>query len=190
MELKTKRYTAEEFDEFVLLPENVQRNFELIGGEIVEKMVSNSYCSIIESRINRLLGNFVEEHDLGWITSPDGGYNVAGERYIPDVAFLSRKRHPEVPKVSYIRMAPDLAVEVMSPNDSERELLLKVTTYLLDNVVVWVVYPDDKIVHIHTPGKVAEVLNINDKIDGGTLLPGFTLPVEDIFPKDSAPEEN
>src|SRR5688500_7163183 len=101
MELKTKRYTAEEFDEFIWLPENVQRNFVLIAGEIVEKMVSNSYCSIIELRINRRLGAFVEDHDLGWVTVPDGGYMVAGERYIPDIAYLSQKRHPEIPKVSY-----------------------------------------------------------------------------------------
>jgi Uma2 family endonuclease len=77
-----------------MLPENLERNYELIAGEIVEKKVSNSRASRIAAWFIMKLGLFVDDHELGNITATDGGYIVSGERYIPDAAFLSKSRCP------------------------------------------------------------------------------------------------
>src|SRR5688500_5284088 len=128
MELKTKRYTAKEFDEFILLPENVQRNFELIGGEIVEKMPTNGYCSDITVEIIiRIKQHLYQTGQATHVTAPDAGYMAAGERYIPDIGIISKVRQPQLPRRGgYIPNSPDLAVEVVSPTDEKHELSAKI----------------------------------------------------------------
>jgi len=179
-----KRMTVVEFDEWVNLPEQADQLYEFIGGEIVE-VPSNIYVSNVASRINRRLGNFVEDNELGFVTGEAGGYMVSGERYAPDVAYLSNaKQEKLLYKSGYNSIPPDLAVEVLSPDDSERNLAIKVANYLAAATVVWVVRPDKKEVEIFIPGQPVTVLNVNDTVDGGDVLPGFSLPVKDIFPKE------
>ncbi|HEX3054121.1 MAG TPA: hypothetical protein VHP83_25935, partial [Aggregatilineaceae bacterium] len=79
MAVQSKRYTVEEFDELVMLPENADKLLEYVGGEIVE-VVSNNYSSKIAMRIGARLVLFVEEKGLGHVTGADGGYKVLGER--------------------------------------------------------------------------------------------------------------
>jgi Uma2 family endonuclease len=173
--------TAKDFDEWALLPENVEENYEFISGEIVA-VVSNSYDSQVAALILVQILVYVRKKSLGWVTGADGGYQVGEERYIPDVGFLSVKRQPEPPRESYISMAPDLAVEVVSPTDSALNLRVKVANYLLAGSNVWMVDPDAKTVEVYQPGKTALILGADDTIPGGDALPGFSLPVTDIFP--------
>jgi Uma2 family endonuclease len=177
-----RRMSAEKFDEFIMQPENADRNFELIAGEMVEKLVSNSRSSRIAAWILMKLGVFVDEHELGYVTGPDGGYIVCGERYIPDGAFLSKTRRPVFPNAAYIDMAPDLALEVLSPGNTDEELRVKIVNYLAAGTIGWVV-ARDKRVELHRSGQPVQVLFQNDLLDGGDLLPGFSLPVTDILPK-------
>jgi Uma2 family endonuclease len=176
-----QRMTVEDFEAFVDLPENADRNFEFIGGEIVE-VPSNPYSSHIAARIVRYLAAFVDDNNLGHVTTEAGGYKVYGERYAPDVAYISNKRQPELPRHGYNPNAPDLAVEVVSPSDKQEPLLTKVTNYLAAGTVVWVIYPDEKKVSVLLPGQPPKTLTIEDTLDGGDLLPGFSLPVKNIFP--------
>jgi Uma2 family endonuclease len=179
-----KRMTVAEFDEWVNLPEQADQLYEFIGGEIIE-VPSNIYVSNVASRINRRLGNFVEDNDLGFVTGEAGGYMVSGERYAPDVAYLSSiKQEKLLYKSGYNSIPPDLAVEVVSPDDSEHNLTIKVANYLAAATVVWVVRPDEKEVEIFVPGQPVKRLTVNDTVDGGQVLPGFSLPVKDIFPKE------
>ena len=176
-----KHYTVEDFDRIVALPENADRLLEFIGGEIVE-VPSNLLSSKIASRINRYLGAHVDDNNLGHVTGEAGGYMVSGERYAPDVAFISKERQPEVDDtIAYNLVPPDLAVEVISPNDPEKQITIKVTNYLRAGTVVWVVYPKTKEVAVYTPGQPPKVITEGGILDGGTVLPGFTLPVKDIF---------
>lgn len=172
--------TAEDFDAFTMLPENAERLFEFIGGEVVE-VPSNPYSSAIGMRIATDISVFVRQNNLGHVTGEAGGYMVAGERYAPDVAFVSKGRQAELPREGYNPIPPDLAVEVVSPGDSEKLLRIKIANYLAAGVVVWLFYPDSKEVEIYVPGEAVKVLDAEQTLDGGRVLPGFKLTLSDIF---------
>ena len=178
-----RQMTVEEFDQWVELPENDDKLFEFIGGEIVE-VPSNPHASNVASRINRRFGNFVEERDLGYITDGQGGYMVNGERYAPDVAFISKTRQPYLALRGYNPIPPDLAVEVDFPSTlkSQRDMRAKIINYLLVGTVVWLVLPETREVEVYVPGQPVKHLTEDDTLDGGAVLPGFTLAVKDIFP--------
>lgn len=188
VDIDKKLVTAAEFDEFVTLPENDDRLFELIGGEIIE-VPSNPYSSKIAARIILFIGMYLLKNDIGHLTGEAGGYMVSGERYAPDVAFISKVRQPKLAEEGYNPKAPDLAVEVVSPNDSERKLTIKVGNYLAAGTLLWVVYPQDKEVHVYAPGLPVKKIGIDGILDGGDKLPGFTLAVRDIFPPEPKEDE-
>ncbi len=176
-----KRLTVEEFDAFAALPENEDRLLEFILGEISE-VSTNPRGSKLGARMVRLIGNIVEDRNLGHVTGADGGYRVSGERYIPDAAFISYARQPELPASGgYNPNPPDLAVEVFSPSDSERKLATKVHNYVLAGTTVWVLYPDTQEIEVFVPGQPSKSLHIGDTLDGGALLPGFSVPLAEIF---------
>jgi len=177
-----ERLTAAEFDAFAQRPENADKLFEFIVGEIVE-VPSNPYSSHIASRINRRLSEYVEDNKLGYVTGEQGGYQVAGERYAPDVAFISYERQPELARTGYNPQPPELAVEVISPSDKQNKLAIKVANYLLVGTVVWLVAPEEQTINVLIPGEKARELTIDDTLDGAPVLPGFTLAVKKIFPQ-------
>jgi Uma2 family endonuclease len=181
MVVQTKRYTVEEFDQWVLLPENADRLFEYIGGEIVE-VVSNQYPSQIAARISGFIFMYLLQHNIGYLSGADGGYQVAGERYLPDVGFISKARQPEPCREAYNPNAPDLAVEVLSPSDHPRDAWVKVVNYLAAGTIVWVVDPEQKQIEVCEPGQPVKRVGVDKTLDGGDVLPGFTLVVKDIFP--------
>ncbi len=185
MAVQERLYTVEGFDQFVMLPENAEKLFEYIGGEIVE-VPSNPYVSAIAMLIGSLMLVFVRERKLGHVTGEAGGYRVAGERYAPDVAFISYIKQPELFKQGYNPNPPDLAVEVISSDraDELHTLRIKVTNYLSVGTVVWVVKPEDKQIEVYTPGQPVKIHRENDTLDGGAVLPGFTLKVAEIFPQE------
>ena len=173
--------SAEEFERIVLRPENATRNLELIAGEVVEKMVSSPRSSAIGAFITGALAMFIRQHDLGRVTGADGGYVVGEDKYIPDAAYISKARQPEQPSDAYNPLAPVLAVEVLSPTNDDEEMRVKVVNYLAAGTEVWVVNPDKQRVDVHRPGQAVQVLRLDDTLDGGALLPGFTLAVREIF---------
>lgn len=174
--------TAEAFDAFTELPENADKLFEFIAGEIVE-VPSNPYASKISVKFTVRIGVFVETHDLGHVTGEAGGYQVLGERYAPDVAFVSKAKQPELAQRGYNPVPPDLAVEIDFPStyESQRNLRIKTGNYLAVGTVVWLVYPESKTVEVYTPGQKVRIVGIDGALDGGDILPGFTLALKDIF---------
>ncbi len=175
------RMTVEDFDQFVDLPENAAKLFEYFGGEAVE-VPSNPYSSHIASIIHGELYIFLKGKNLGYLTGEGGGYRISGDRYAPDVAFLRKGK--TLAKRGYNSDPPDLAVEVLSPGNTQSEMRIKITNYLNDGVTVWVIDPETKIVEIHAPGQKARKLTEKDTLDGGAVLPGFTLAVKAIFPSE------
>lgn len=181
MELLVQVWTPETFDEYALLPENRHRLLELIGGELVE-VVASPKSSNVGADILTYINSFVLEHDLGHITGADGGYRVGQERYIPDVGFISYSGQPELESIEgYNPLPPDLAVEVISPNDRDEDIEIKVANYLAAGTTVWLVREARQRISIFKPGQPATVLGIHDVLDGGNLLPGFTLPLSKVF---------
>jgi Uma2 family endonuclease len=174
------RVTAEAFDHFIGLPENRDRLFELVGGEIVE-VVSNNYASELGILIGSLILMFVRQHGLGRVTGADGGYRVSGERYIPDAAFISLAKQPKPSRAAYNPLPPDLAVEVLSPGNEPGEMRIKIVNYLNAGTVVWLVDPDKVQIEVYAPNEPVKVLKLDDTLDGGAVLPGFSLPLREIF---------
>lgn len=168
------------FEQWVHLPQNLDRNYEYIRGEITE-IIPNSKSSNLGLLIGSFITVHVLNHDLGHTTGADGGYQVEGERYIPDVGFISKKRMPDLEDATYISIAPNLAVEVVSPSDSQRKLTVKIGNYLAAGTTVWVVYPDEQAIDIYAPNKTVVHLTKSDTLDGGAILPEFKLPLKQIF---------
>ena len=182
MAVTTQPITVEEFERLAIQPENADRRLEFVGGESSE-VVSNNYSSLVANQISFLiLLYFMHKNIEGYVTGADGGYQVGDERYIPDVAFVVKARQPEPSRETYNPLAPDLAVEVISPSDDLNVLRVKVGNYLAAGTTVWVVRPEAKAVEVYAPGQPVRRVSADGTLDGGDVLPGLSLPVKDLFP--------
>ncbi|MDZ4672223.1 MAG: Uma2 family endonuclease [Phototrophicales bacterium] len=172
--------TVEAFDEWAMIQDT---RYEYIAGEIVE-VSSNYYASKIAAMVLHFILAFVLKHKLGHVTGADGGFRIAGERYIPDVAFISYAKQPTAPRAGYLPNPPDLAVEVISnpANSTESyQLRVKINNYLLEGVVVWVINPETEQVEIYRNNHPVEIIGKTGIIRGHDVLPNFELAVKDIF---------
>jgi Uma2 family endonuclease len=182
MAVQTVKYTIDKFEPLALRPENAGKRLELIEGEIVE-VVSNSYSSLVAANIIFFIQLYLRQGGMrGYVTGADGGYRVGDEAYIPDVGFISHARQPAPSHDTYNPHAPDLVVEVLSPTDKPDDVRIKVIHYLAAGTTVWLVVPESKHVEVYTPAPVVKRIGLNGVIDGGDVLPGFSLAVKDIFP--------
>ena len=115
MTLGEKLYTAEEFFEIAALAENDEKRLELDDGEIVDTGSSSRLNTVTAMRIGHFLNAFVIPRDLGYITGADGGFKLSSRRARrPDVGFISKSHGIELVGVEF-PIAPDLAVEIVSP---------------------------------------------------------------------------
>jgi Uma2 family endonuclease len=178
-----KSITAEEFFRMPK-PRDGSRQ-ELVRGVIVEMSLPGGRHGACCSRIDRRLGGFVEDNRLGTVCVNDTGFiterdpdSVRG----PDVAFWSKERLPEVPE-GYVELPPDLAVEVVSPNDHYSRVQNKVRHYLTHGVgMLWVVDPEDRSVTVYRSLREVQILGENDTLSGEDVVPGFSCKVGDLFP--------
>lgn len=175
------RLTVADYHDFIDRPENRDRLFELIDGEIVEKMASFE-PSEIASEINYHLKHYMKQNPIGYVTGADGGYILSDDyTFMPDAAYISKVSMPEKPKREVLG-APDIAVEVKSPSDSKRAMRRKAEIYLqFGTKIVWLVFPDTQLVEVYMPDTDVIELGINQTLEGGDVLPGFTLAVATLF---------
>lgn len=160
--------------------------WELIDGELVEMSPSGPLASTTAVWIAHLLINYVTPRRLGSILGADGGFVLFPNRQIvrvPDVAFVRAERlPPKDDQGGFLRLAPDLAVEVISPSERPSEIAAKVAMYLDAGVqLIWLVDSRTRTVTIHAPERDVRILGGNDEIDGGDVLPGFSVAVADLF---------
>lgn len=179
----TRLITAEEFFKMPSPPDGSRQ--ELIQGVVVTMPPPGGRHGVCCLKVGRKLGNFVDEHQLGTVTCNDAGFiterdpdTVRG----PDVAFWRKARLPEVPP-GYIELSPDLAVEVVSPDDHFARVQRKVVHYMTHGVaLLWVVDPDDRSVTVYRPGQEMRILEEAETLTAEDLLPGFSCRVADLFP--------
>lgn len=168
----------------VWLHEKHDRLFELEDGILVEKTMG-AYESFLASSIVILLGGFARERNLGRIIGPDGMALLApGLIRVPDVAFYSWSRMPPdfQPGLAFFTLPPDLAIEIISRGNTRQEMDRKLRDYFAAGVrLVWYVYPLPREVHVYTAPDRCQVVGIDGKLDGGDVLPGFSLEVAQIF---------
>ena len=183
MVIRDRLYTAEEFWAIARLPENEGRRLELDEGVIVEMAASSPVNTVIAGRVIYHLNAWVIPRNLGYVTGPDGGFELASKKVRqPDAAFISKARVPQLPHD--FEIAPDLAVEVVSPHE---DVFKKAGEYLRSGTrIVWAIYADEQrvyVFHLDADGKLsAQPMELSDTLDGENVLPGFTLAVRDIFP--------
>lgn len=140
----------------------------------------------MESRLQIFIRQFVLERRLGFTTNADGGYILSADPYTvvaPDVGFVGVDRVPDgISDAGYFPTPPDLAVEVISPTDRPGDLARKQAPYAKAGVpLVWWVDPEARSVTVHRPGHEPEVLDESGMLDGGDVLPGFSLAVDRNF---------
>jgi Uma2 family endonuclease len=176
----THTMTIEEFEAFALLPENLDRRLEYVNGEAFELRLSHQ-SSVVSASFGAYLLGFVRPRDLGFVTGAGGGYRIAGSDFIPNCAFISKQKLPKPSKQFYYSESPDLAVEVLSPSNTHEEMRLKIVSYLDAGTLLWLVDVGKRRVEVYTPGQPPKVLGIDDILDGGDVLPGFTLPLKEVF---------
>jgi Uma2 family endonuclease len=158
---------------------------ELLRGQLIMMSPAGSKHGMIALRVGRLLSEFVEPRRLGIIVGAETGFRVASNPdtvLAPDAAFISKARIGESLPDGYFPGAPDLAVEVLSPNDRASEMFAKVQDWLgAGCALVWVVDPKTKTVTVYGADRRAMMLTSADVLTGGELLPGFSSPVAGIF---------
>lgn len=177
------KYTlsAEQFATLSSDPAYANDKVELVGGEVIVTM-SNGLSSKIAGIIITYLNLYLFQHEIGHATGEHGGYRISATNvYAPDVGYIAKARLPVMPSEGFVPMPPDLAVEVISPSNTPTQIITKVTNYLAVGTVVWVVDIERRTVAIHTPTQMVEEIGQDGTIQGGALLPNFTLPVADIF---------
>lgn len=181
MVVERVHYKSTDFLAWSALPENQNRLFELIHGEIFEKVVSFKPAKLI-LRIQGLIGNFLDQNPVGYVTGAEDTYVLADEHaFMPDVGYISRARLPEEPEREVLT-APDLAIEVKAPTDSKRAMRNKAEIYLaFGTQMVWLVFPDERLVEVYMSDHDVIEVRAGGTLDGGELLPGFKLAVNDIF---------
>jgi Uma2 family endonuclease len=157
---------------------------ELIDGVLVEKIMGLGE-SFLAKRLGRFLDPFVDEHDLGLVSGEAGTMRLMpGLVRIPDLAFVSWDQLPKkfYPKEPIPDLVPRLAVEVLSKGNSKAEMDLKLRDYFVSGVLlVWFIDPDKRTVRIYTAPDEFRELSERDSLDGGDVLPGFSLPLAKLF---------
>ena len=157
---------------------------ELVDGVLLEKSMGLRESRLAGYVVGRF-NEFVIPRNCGFVTSPDGSLQLLTDLVrIPDVAFISWDRVPgrKMPSEPIPRLAPNLAVEVLSPSNTAGEMAAKREDYFAAGVdLVWEIDPEKRKVAVYTSSTDCVILGENDVLDGGTVLSGFTLPVRELF---------
>ena len=172
-------------DELFTMPDT-KHGCELVRGKIIKYMPAGNLHGIIALKIGRIVGNFVEENNLGVVVAAETGFIISRNPdtvCAPDAAFIGNEKLAEYGIMEgFFPDAPDLAIEVVSPNDKKRDIEDKVQDYLAAKVkLIWTIYPQKQIVVVHRQSKVVSVLFETDELEGEEVLPNFKFPLEKLF---------
>lgn len=176
------RLTLEEFER---LPEDEWRT-ELVRGRVVREPPAGFEHGRRAVRIATPIDAWVREHGLGVVLAAETGFVLAEDPptvRAPDVAFVAADRVPEGDDAAgFARLAPDLAVEVVSPSNTMSQVYGKVSDYLdAGTALVWLVDPTSRTVTVFDANGEMRLRREGEELDGGDVLPGFRLAMTEIF---------
>ena len=160
--------------------------YELIDGKLVERNMG-AESSAIAANFIRITGNYSHAEKAGKVFATDCGYQIfpndPGRVRFADGSFVGRDRLPgDKAPSGHMRIAPDLALEVVSPNDTAKEVEAKRLEWLPEGTrLLWIAYPATRTVHVFPQAGAPVVLGENDELGGGDVLPGFKCHVADLF---------
>jgi len=172
-------------DELLAMPDDGWR-YELVKGELIRMPPAGYEHGVRTVELTTPLHRHVKAHKLGVVCAAETGFLLTQNPdtvRAPDIAFISRKRMESVGAVqSYWIGPPDLAVEVVSPGDTIREVEEKVAEWLAAGArMVWVVSPKLHTVTVYRSLTDIVVLTEKDTLDGADVVPGFRLKIAEIF---------
>lgn len=183
--IETPLLTAEEFGDWVQRPENVDKWFELVRGEVIELPPPTKPHGFVSGNTSRILGNYTFQRRKGYVTANDSGVILGRDPDTvrgPDVALYEDAQafadlHPK-----YGEVLPRLAVEVLSPNDRADRVVRKITDFLESGVdMVWLIDPEARTVTVYRRDKGPRLYEEHEDLDGEDILPGFRCRVADFF---------
>lgn len=186
MSTRDKPYTVDDLAAFAALPENEGKKFELIEGVIYDVTTGSPLHGLLILWLASRLLNFALEHQLGLVFSDNVTYELSvGDEFVPDISFVAHVDPQSLPDKRFYT-APDLAIEVVSPSNHPLDLLLKIERYFhFGTQQVWIIYPEGQAVWIYQAqgdgSLVLRKLGLDDTLDGGAILPGFSLPIRQLF---------
>lgn len=171
--------------EVIRIHEHEGRLFELVDGTLVEKAMSADASLVALALVQVLAIHFGSANKLGTFLGADGFLRISS-RYVraPDVSFVRRDRLPggKFPREPIPDLVPDLAVEVLSPKNTRREMARKRKEYFDSGVrLVWIIDPKKRTVGVYTAPEAVTHLGPADALTGGDVLPGFAVRVADLF---------
>ncbi|HLY28435.1 MAG TPA: Uma2 family endonuclease [Aggregatilineales bacterium] len=157
--------------------------YELVEGMVVKVAPAIDLHGIVAGNAFGFLWVFNREHHLGTVYAAETGFQLGPNTMrAPDVGFVRKERLNQIYN-KFVPLAPDLAVEVVSPGDTASEVQKKVDIYLAAGTeLVWVMYPDLKEVIVHRTGGESKRVLSDGVLDGGEMLPGLKIPVAELFP--------
>ncbi|MBL8153647.1 MAG: Uma2 family endonuclease [Anaerolineae bacterium] len=190
MQIQEMVYTVDDLLRLSQSADYAAQRLDLSDGRLIVMSPASWKHGMFTALLAHLIRSFSLEHDLGMVTGAETGYILhraahPGERdtvRAPDVGFIAKARLPAVlPETGFVPFAPDLAVEVVSPNDDPEEIHIKMADYLKHGTrLVWLFYPKSATVGVYTPNHF-QVLERAATLEGGAVLPGFRLPLDEVF---------
>ena len=190
MVLRERPYTLADLREIEQRPENSNKTFELINGEVYEVNPPKPNHAYTADRFYIAFDHYARETESGIAFSDSVGYALPnGDSLIPDASFVA-KSQAWFPLPDSFDFAPLVVVEVASASNSERELLDKAESFLeCGTKLVWIAYPTKRIVdacHLTEDSSlIVRKVDINGTLAGEDVLPGFRLAVKDVFPPET-----
>jgi len=159
-----------------------EREYEIINGQLEVKEMAGARHGGVTARLLIKLGVFIEAHALGSVYTPDTTFKIGGNDRLPDISFVAAERFPEEGEPEGLwQIAPDLAVEVISPNDLWEKVQSKVREYFAAGVQeVWLVAPESKEVQVYTAPQRVVILTEEQELTS-QLLPEFRCKLSEIF---------
>ena len=158
---------------------------ELVRGVLIVREPAGHRHGRVAFELGRRLGNHVAEHQLGAAYAAETGFTLARRPdtvRAPDVALVRRERLPDPEPVGFPELAPDLAVEVLSPGNRPGEVLTKVADWLSAGTrLVWVIDPERRLARVYRGDGTESLVGADQVLDGDDVVPGFSCPLETIL---------
>jgi Uma2 family endonuclease len=158
--------------------------YELWEGELIRRSATTRRHGAAAGAIVGYLHLYLTQHPIGTVYIAETGFRMGSRStlYCPDAAYVSAERESAVGPDEFFPFAPDIAIEVWSPDNTERKIATKVRDYLAHGAkAVWDLRPQDRTVRVHRPSTPVQTLQEADLLTDDAL-PGFSARVGDLFP--------
>ena len=157
-------------------------NYEFVNGELVDTGNSGMKHGEFGAFLAGMLSLYARQNRLGVVCDSSTAFALkSGNKRSPDVSFVAKellKGHKHLPK-GYFQGAPDLAVEILSPNSTIEEIHDKIVEYFENGTrLIWVIHPDEKLVLVYHAPEPHGFLRSGDSVDGESVIPSFSLDVK------------